>query len=89
MRRMTASCCQSFSPKTATSGRTQWKSFVTTVVTPRKCPGRPRPQSGAVRSATSTAALNPSGYMAPAFGAKTTSTPAAMHRVVSSSSVRG
>ena len=36
MRRITASCCQSFSPKTATWGRAARKSFVTTVVTPRK-----------------------------------------------------
>ena len=42
MRRITASCCQSFSPNTATCGRTAWNSFVTTVVTPRKCPGRVR-----------------------------------------------
>ena len=48
MRRITASCCQSFSPNTATCGRTAWKSLVTTVVTPRKWPGRVRPQSGSV-----------------------------------------
>src|SRR5437773_1516240 len=55
--------------KTATSGRTAWKSFVTTVVTPRKCPGRAAPQSGSVRRATSTADWNPSGYIAAALGA--------------------
>ncbi len=89
IRRTTASCCQSFSPKTARCGRTAWKSFVTTVVTPRKCPGRVFPQSGTVSAATSTAVWKPSGYMARGLGAKITSTPAAAQRAASSSSVRG
>ena len=69
MRRITASCCQSFSPKTAACGRTAWKSFVTTVVTPRKWPGRLWPQSGSETPATSTPEAKPSGYIAPAGGA--------------------
>ena len=40
MRRMIASCCASFSPKYAPSGWTICSSFITTVATPRKCPGR-------------------------------------------------
>ena len=39
MRRMIASCCQSFSPKMATSGRTWLNNLATTVATPSKCPG--------------------------------------------------
>src|SRR5262249_4217358 len=69
IRRITASCCQSFSPNSAQCGRTAWKSFVTTVVTPRKCPGRARPHSGSDTPAISTAEANPSGYMTPAPGA--------------------
>src|SRR5262245_16425533 len=69
MRRMTASCWKSFSPNTATCGRTAWKSLVTTVVTPRKCPGRAAPQSGALSRSTSTCDWNPSGYIAMGAGA--------------------
>ena len=43
IRRITASCWKSFSPNTATSGRTAPNSLVTTVVTPRKWPGRAAP----------------------------------------------
>src|SRR5208282_4544625 len=43
MRLMMAACCQSFAPKTATSGSTRLKSLATTVVTPRKCVGRDAP----------------------------------------------
>ena len=43
IRRTSASCCASFSPKTATSGRTSWSSLTTTVSTPAKCPGRDSP----------------------------------------------
>ena len=42
IRRMMASCWKSFWPNTATSGRMAPNSLATTVVTPRKCPGRPR-----------------------------------------------
>ena len=45
MARITASCCQSFSPKMATCGRVRLKSLATTVATPRKWPGRLAPQS--------------------------------------------
>ena len=43
MRRSTATCAASFWPKNALSGATMWKSFATTVATPRKCPGRDAP----------------------------------------------
>ena len=42
---MIASCWKSFWPNTARCGRTAPKSFVTTVVTPRKWPGRCAPSS--------------------------------------------
>src|SRR3569623_2034024 len=45
IRRITASCCQSFSPNTARSGRTWLNSLATTVATPSKCPGRDAPSS--------------------------------------------
>ncbi len=38
--RITASCCQSFSPKNAAWGSVRLKSFATMVATPRKWPGR-------------------------------------------------
>ena len=43
MRRITASCWKSFSPNTATSGRTASNSLATTVATPSKWPGRAAP----------------------------------------------
>ena len=51
-------------------GRTRQGHFrgVTTVVTPRKCPCRVRPQSGAASALTSTAVWKPSGYMSAAVG---------------------
>ena len=45
MRRITASCCQSFSPNSARSGRTWLNSLHTTVATPSKWPGREAPHS--------------------------------------------
>ena len=58
-RRITASCCQSFSPNTATCGLAAHSSLVTTVATPRKWPGRERPQSGLLSSVTSTQVCAP------------------------------
>ena len=69
MRRMMASCWKSFSPNTATCGRTAWNSFVTTVVTPRKWPGRPAPQSGSASAPGSTKVWKPGGYIAAGLGA--------------------
>ena len=43
MRRITASCWKSFSPNSATSGRTASSSLATTVATPSKWPGRASP----------------------------------------------
>ena len=54
MRRTMASCWKSFWPNTATAGRTAWKSLLTTVVTPRKWPGRPAPHSGSASGPGST-----------------------------------
>ena len=54
MRRITASCCQSFSPNTATSGCTWLNSLATTVATPSKWPGRKAPHSPSPRPATET-----------------------------------
>ncbi len=45
MRRMMASCCQSFWPNTAVRGMASWNSFMTTVHTPRKWVGRETPHS--------------------------------------------
>ena len=45
MARITWSCCQSFSPKRAACGEVRWKSFATTVATPRKWPGRFAPHN--------------------------------------------
>ncbi len=42
IRRITASCWKSFSPNSATSGRTWLNNLATTVATPSKCPGRVR-----------------------------------------------
>ena len=65
MRRIRSACWASFWPKKATSGPTELKSFATTVVTARKCPGPRRsgaPQSTSVNLAsTSTAVANPAG----------------------------
>jgi len=45
IRRITFFCCASLLPKKEVSGRTIYRSFRTTVVTPRKCPGRERPSN--------------------------------------------
>ena len=86
---MTCSCCQSFSPNTATAGRTRAKSWVTTVATPRKCPGRRAPQSPSESPLTSTKVWCPGGYIAPGVGVKTASTPTPAHLARSPSRSRG
>ena len=53
-RRMIASCCQSFSPKMATSGKAISSNVVTTVATPSKGPGRDAPSIGRSRPETLT-----------------------------------
>ena len=69
MRRMTVSCWKSFSPNTATSGRQAPKSFVTTVVTPRKWPGRIAPSMTSASAPGSTWVSKPGGYITAAVGA--------------------
>ena len=68
IRRMMASCWWSFSPKIATSGRTARNSLVTTVVTPRKWPGRKVPSIGSPSGPGSTWVWKPAGYMVAAVG---------------------
>src|SRR5438876_696191 len=54
MRVTRASCWASFSPKYAVHGPARLKSFVTTVKTPPKCPGRDAPSSRVPRGPAST-----------------------------------
>ena len=61
MRRITASCCQSFSPNSARSGRTCANSLATTVATPSKWPGREAPHSPSPSPATETVVAKPVG----------------------------
>ena len=75
MRLMMASCWASFCPKKARCGCTMLKSFVTTVHTPRKCPGREAPHSESVSVSMTTKVLWAGAYMSSTSGWKTTSTP--------------
>ena len=59
--RMMRACCASLRPKNAKRGCTISKSFSTTVVTPRKWPGRERPSSRSLRPSTVTHVRNPGG----------------------------
>ena len=52
------------------------RSLHTTVVTPRKCPGRNFPSSLSAMRPTSTKVSKPTGYISSSKGTKTTSTPA-------------
>src|SRR6185312_4963940 len=61
-RRITATCCASFWPKYARSGRTMLNSLRQTVATPRKWPGRALPSRLADRFLTSTHVSKPYGY---------------------------
>ena len=67
-RRTTASCWKSFSPNTATSGRTAVNSLVTTVVTPSKWPGRAAPSIVAGEFADRHRGAEAGSYIAPASG---------------------
>ena len=91
MRRITASCCQSFSPKYAWHGPAMLKSLATTVATPAKCVGRDAPSIDADTSATDTdvSVGVPNGYISSTLGCSTTSTPAASHIAASRSKSRG
>ena len=64
-----ASCWKSFSPNTAHCGRTAANSFVTTVVTPSKWPGREAPSMPSDNPLTCTVEANPCGYIVAAVGA--------------------
>ena len=68
MRRIASSCWKSFSPNTATCGLTALNSFATTVVTPRKWPGREPPHRPCVTPVTVTSVWKPGGYIAAALG---------------------
>ena len=57
--RMTAACCQSFAPNTATFGCTKLNSLATTVVTPRKCVGRDAPSIRLAKRDSTTNVLCP------------------------------
>ena len=59
------------------------------MATPSKCPGRKAPQSGSARLPTRTRVCSPAGYIAVAFGAKTTSQPAEPSFATSPSRSRG
>ena len=89
IRRMTASCCASFSPNTATSARETWKSFSTTVSTPAKWMGRNAPHMTfeSLDSTSETVASAP--YISSGVGAKTASTPSARRSAKSRLSSRG
>ena len=89
IRRTTASCWASFSPKYAASGPTMFSSLATTVQTPSKCPGRWAPHSPSVRPATWTVVRGASGYISSAGGWKTTSTPSRRQTARSASIGRG
>ena len=89
MRRTIASCWKSLRPNTATSGRVTPSSLVTTVATPRKCPGRIGPSSRSASGPGSTWVWNPGGYIVAAVGAYTASTPTARHAARSTSIGRG
>src|SRR5512143_2086578 len=89
IRRMTASCWKSFSPKTATCGFPIISSFATTVATPRKWPGRKAPHSPFETSITSMKVWNPCGYMSATAGRKTAEVPAARSIERSRASSRG
>lgn len=89
MRRTMASCWKSFSPNSAKCGNVAVNSFVTTVATPSKCPGRDAPSIVSVNPATWTLVAKPSGYIVAGVGAYATSTPASRQAARSSSSGRG
>src|SRR5580692_4128443 len=74
MRRTIATCAASFCPKKAASGSTMWNSLATTVVTPRKCPGRERPSSLSLKPSTVTQVTAPAGYISSTDGANSNST---------------
>jgi hypothetical protein len=66
MRSITAHCWRVLLPEERhMSGCTRFKSFSTTVATPRKCPGRKAPQSGPDTTVSSTTVeAHPEGYSA-------------------------
>src|SRR3989449_8303088 len=66
-----------------------FRSFVTTVVTPPKCPGRESPSYRRVRRCTETAVSKSGRYISWARGRKTASTPPDRQRRRSCTSERG
>ena len=86
---MTASCCASLRPNTATSAREALKSFSTTVRTPAKWIGRNAPHITfeSFDSTSETVASAP--YISSGVGAKTASTPSARRSAKSRFSSRG
>lgn len=89
MRRMTASCWKSFSPKTAAWHPVRRKSLRTTVQTPSKWPGRVAPQRPEERRDSETVMERSGWYMDEACGAKTRSTPSFSQAARSESMGRG
>ena len=82
-------CCASLRPKYAKCGCTISSSFSTTVVTPRKWPGRDLPSSRSLNPSTCTYVENPGGYISAASGRNSPSIFAASSFAVSASIGRG
>src|SRR5580700_3334757 len=89
MRRTMATCAASFCPKKAASGSTMWNSLATTVVTPRKWPGRERPSSLLLSPSTVTQVTAPAGYISSTDGANSSATPSLSRSSRSRSKLRG
>lgn len=69
MRRTIVNCWKSLRPNIATCGRVAPNSFVTTVVTPRKWPGRIGPSKRSASSPGTTWVWKPGGYITAGVGA--------------------
>src|SRR3984893_8319482 len=90
IRLTTRNCWKSFSPNTATSGRTCVNSLPTTVVTPPKKCGRKRSSSPTTAGpSVRILVAKPSGYMVFTSGFQIRSTPSAASLATSAFQVRG
>ena len=89
MRRITAICWKSFSPKYARVGRVMAKSLLTICATPLKWPGRIAPSITSATGPRSNTRVSGSGYTSSIEGTKAKSTPHSSSIRQSASSVRG